>query len=203
MLINTIGLLIILLTATPALAATGSNLGQYGTNFSPAVLTGQVTDSAGTPISGAIVSTIAGHSTTTDANGNYTLALDAPGIYVVTSASGTGAATNTVEVSLGTTTALNLMLPAAIPTLPQWGLLLLTLALLTLATWHLAGQRVLVSSSVSGPAGLIPARPRWLTSLLLGQVVAAIGLLIYHEFILKTGLSGEKREAWASPEASV
>ena len=25
----------------------------------------------------------------------------------------------------------------------------------------------------------------------------------YHEFILKTGLSGEKREAWASPEASV
>ena len=24
-----------------------------------------------------------------------------------------------------------------------------------------------------------------------------------HEFILKTGLSGEKREAWASPEASV
>ena len=26
---------------------------------------------------------------------------------------------------------------------------------------------------------------------------------IEHEFILKTGLSGEKREAWASPEASV
>ena len=26
---------------------------------------------------------------------------------------------------------------------------------------------------------------------------------IVHEFILKTGLSGEKREAWASPEASV
>ena len=28
-------------------------------------------------------------------------------------------------------------------------------------------------------------------------------LVIEHEFILKTGLSGEKREAWASPEASV
>ena len=30
-----------------------------------------------------------------------------------------------------------------------------------------------------------------------------IGWLLLHEFILKTGLSGEKREAWASPEASV
>ena len=28
-------------------------------------------------------------------------------------------------------------------------------------------------------------------------------LYFNHEFILKTGLSGEKREAWASPEASV
>lgn len=177
--INIIRLLIIVCTASTSFAATGSNLGQYATNFSPAVLTGQVTDRTGSPVSGATVSTIAGHSTTTDVTGNYTLPIDAPGIYTVMAASGAETATNTVEVSLGTTTALNIMLAAAIPTLPQWGMLLLTLALLTLATWHLAGQSVLVGSSVAGLAVLIPARPHWLPSLLLGQVVAASGLLIY------------------------
>ncbi|MBI4588119.1 MAG: choice-of-anchor D domain-containing protein [Candidatus Rokubacteria bacterium] len=92
-----------------AFAGHGSNLGSYGTNFSPAVLTGQVT-SAGSPVAGARVSTIAGHSTATDATGNYTLHLDAPGIYTVTAQTATKTATGTVEVSLGQTFTLDLAL---------------------------------------------------------------------------------------------
>jgi hypothetical protein len=100
----------ITLLTHPAFAGIGSNLGDYGTNFSPAVLSGQVTDGNGNPISGATVSTIAGHTTTTDANGNYTLYLDAPGIYTVTAQHDTNTATKTGEVFLGTTTTLNFQL---------------------------------------------------------------------------------------------
>jgi len=89
------------------LAGVRSNLGSYGTHFSPAVLTGQVTDSSGSPVSGATVSTVAGHSTTTDSNGNYTLFLDAGGIYTVTATSGSQSSTQQVEVTPGTATTLN------------------------------------------------------------------------------------------------
>ena len=47
-----------------------------------------------------------------------------------------------------------------------------------------------------------PAYPAGLTHGLFAQM-GIIDERIQHEFILKTGLSGEKREAWASPEASV
>jgi hypothetical protein len=179
MLINITRLLFILCTASPSFAATGSNLGQYATNFSPAVLTGQVTDSTGNPVNGATVSTVAGHSTMTNAGGHYTLNIGAPGIYTVTAASGAATATNTTEVSLGTTTTLNPIFSVTIPTLPQWRILLLTLALLTLATWQLAGQHGLASSSPSGFSLPLSPQSRWPSSLLLGQIVATAGLLVY------------------------
>ncbi len=89
-------------------AQRGSNLGGYARNFVPANLSGQVTDGSGNPVSGALVSTIAGHFTTTDISGNYTLFLDAPGFYTVSAKSGTSVATDTVEVSLGLSTTLNI-----------------------------------------------------------------------------------------------
>jgi hypothetical protein len=94
------GVPLLLLVATLAFAGTGSNLGSYGTNFAPAVLTGQATK-AGAPVAGATVSTIAGHTTTTDAQGTYTLYLDAPGIYTVTASKGTDTVTQQTEVALG------------------------------------------------------------------------------------------------------
>lgn len=66
--------------------------------------------SAGSPVAGAQVSTIAGHSTATDATGHYTLHLDAPGIYQVTAQTATQTATGTVEVFLGQTSTLDLAL---------------------------------------------------------------------------------------------
>jgi hypothetical protein len=95
------------LSPSIVLARLGSNLGDYGTNFSPAVLTGQVTDAGGNAVSGALVSTVAGHSTASDTSGNYTLSLDAPGIYTVTATKDTGSATGQPEVSLGSITTLN------------------------------------------------------------------------------------------------
>ena len=67
----------------PAMAASGSNLGDYATHYVPAVLNGQVKDTTGTVVEGAMVSTITGHFTVTDADGNYTLTIDSPGIYSV------------------------------------------------------------------------------------------------------------------------
>ena len=117
------------LIASNADAGTGSNLGSYATNFSPAVVTGQVTD-GGIPVSGASVSTIAGHSTTTDGSGNYTIPLNAPGIYTLTAQSGPDIGTDTVEVSAGTSAVLNLGIgppptPTPIPGLTSFGLFLL------------------------------------------------------------------------------
>jgi YVTN family beta-propeller protein len=66
-----------------------------------------------------------------------------------------------------------------IPTLPQWGMILLTLSLLTIATWQLAGRPVLVGMGRSGQAAVLPDRRRWLSALLGGQGVATLGLLVY------------------------
>jgi len=101
------------LSPSITLARLGSNLGDYGTNFSPAVLNGQITDAGGNAVSGALVSTIAGHSTASDTSGNFTLSLDAPGIYTVTATKDTGSATGQAEISPGSTTTLNLQLSGA------------------------------------------------------------------------------------------
>lgn len=69
--------------------------------------------------------------------------------------------------------------PVGIPTLPQWGLLLFTLSLLTIATWQLAGRPVLVGAGRSGQSAVSSDRRRWLSALLWGQGVATMGLLIY------------------------
>lgn len=71
----------------------------------------------------------------------------------------------------------------AIPTLPQWALILLTLALLTLATWQLAGQLRLASVGTSHTALVLLDRHQWGTSLLLGQGVAGLSLLLYALFV--------------------
>ncbi|MFQ5859166.1 MAG: carboxypeptidase-like regulatory domain-containing protein [Anaerolineae bacterium] len=104
---NAFLLLLLTLAAALVLARGGSNLGSYATHFSPATLTGQVT-SGGSPVAGARVSTTAGHFTTTDVNGDYTLYLDAPGIYTVTAKNGLETSTQPVEVFLGTTSNLDL-----------------------------------------------------------------------------------------------
>ena len=53
-------------------------------------------------------------------------------------------------------------IPTVIPTLPQWGLISLTLGLMTLATWELTGRRQLIPSVYPG-GGLVlvgdPALP--------------------------------------------
>ena len=66
-----------------------------------------------------------------------------------------------------------------IPTLPQWGLLLLTLSLLTLATWPLVGQPTRLGQTSTGAAILLSTSSYWPSSLLLGQGLAAAGLLLY------------------------
>ena len=66
----------------------------------------------------------------------------------------------------------------AIPTLPQWGMILLVLSLLAMATWHLAGQLAL-SGVGTGGTTIVPPQQRWLSSVLLGQVAATRGLVLY------------------------
>lgn len=67
-----------------------------------------------------------------------------------------------------------------IPTLPQWGMILLTLSLLTIATWQLAGQPILVGAGRNGQVAAVALeRRRWLSALLWGQGAATLGLLFY------------------------
>ena len=68
------------------------------------------------------------------------------------------------------------VVPTPIPTLPQWGMILLTLSSLTLATWQLAGQRVVVGATEAAPPA---AESQWLRSLLLGQGLATLSLVLY------------------------
>ena len=59
-----------------------------------------------------------------------------------------------------------------IPTLPEWGILLLTLSLLATANWQLAA----VPEMATGVSGTVMVSGgSWLTSMLLGQVAATVG----------------------------
>ncbi len=71
-----------------------------------------------------------------------------------------------------------LLLPA-IPTLPQWGLILLTLSLLSLATWQLAGQPALLRVGTTSQMLTVPDRSSWFSSLLIGQGIASLYLGLY------------------------
>jgi hypothetical protein len=98
-------------TATPTNTAT-PNPGGYGT------LTGQVTDSQGNPVAGAQVSTIpVSSTTTTDANGNYTLTNVGVGSYgvVVASANGYNATYVNATVTQNNTTVANEQFTVPIP----------------------------------------------------------------------------------------
>ena len=68
-----------------------------------------------------------------------------------------------------------------IPTLPQWGMLLLTLSLLTLATWELAGRPAVLMTQAVGNAnaGLAVDYHQLPHSLLVGQGVAWLSLALY------------------------
>ena len=70
--------------------------------------------------------------------------------------------------------------PDQIPALSHWGMILLTLSLLLLASWQLAGQPARLATG-QAKLGLRspPDRRRLLRSLLIGQGLAAVGLLLY------------------------
>jgi len=78
-----------------------------------------------------------------------------------------------------------------VPTLSEWGMILLVLSLLTLGTWELAGRPALVGvATVGGVAVRIPSR-RLLHSVLAGQGIAGLGVVLY----------GVVSEAAAVPDA--
>jgi hypothetical protein len=57
--------------------------------------------------------------------------------------------------------------------------MLLTLSLLTLATWELAGRPALLRASAAGGTVTLAPSPQLLSSLLVGQGVAGVGLVLY------------------------
>jgi hypothetical protein len=69
---------------------------------------------------------------------------------------------------------------APIPTLSEWGMILLALSLLTLGTWQVTGRPALlgVAPTAAGALLLIPSR-HLLRSVLVGQMVAGMGLVLY------------------------
>jgi len=79
-----------------------------------------------------------------------------------------------------------------VPTLSEWGMILLVLSLLTLGTWELAGRPALVGVATlgGGVAVRIPSR-RLLHSVLVGQAIAGLGVVLY----------GVLNEAPAVPDA--
>ena len=70
-----------------------------------------------------------------------------------------------------------------IPTLSEWGMILLVLSLLTVGTWQLAGRPMLLHAAT--PGGLVLRAPsrRLLEFVLVGQVVAGVGLGLYASLI--------------------
>jgi YVTN family beta-propeller protein len=70
-----------------------------------------------------------------------------------------------------------------VPTLSQWGMVLLALSLLTLATWQLAGRPTLLRAATS--SGLVMWAPstNLIRSVFVGQVVAGLGLVLYGRLI--------------------
>jgi YVTN family beta-propeller protein len=70
-----------------------------------------------------------------------------------------------------------------VPTLSQWGMILLALSLLTLATWQLAGRPALLEAAIpTGALFIVPSRGL-LRSVGVGQGIAGLGLIIYGQFI--------------------
>ncbi len=95
---------VIAFTAPALVLGQGSNLGSYGQQFVPGTIAGKVT-AGGAPVAGARVETSAGHFTTTDASGDYTLNVEAGGLYDVSASSGSGTAGPVqVSVTMGSTT---------------------------------------------------------------------------------------------------
>ena len=84
----------------------------------------------------------------------------------------TGVTSNYFTVRMFGTRLLDVV--GGIPTLPQWGMILLTLSLLAIATWQLAA----VPAMATGVSGM-GSHGSWLTSMLLGQVTATVGLGFY------------------------
>ena len=72
---------------------------------------------------------------------------------------------------------------AAIPTLPQWAFILMTLSLLTLATWQLTGQPNLLYSAVNGGGLAVANLSQLAAPMLIGQGLAAAGLASYGVFV--------------------
>jgi hypothetical protein len=70
------------------------------------------------------------------------------------------------------------------PTLSEWGMILLALSLLTLGTWQVTGRPALlgIAPTTTGVLLLIPAR-HLIRSVLVGQVVAGMGLVLYGRLI--------------------
>jgi hypothetical protein len=67
--------------------------------------------------------------------------------------------------------------PPTVPTLSEWGTILLVLSLATFAVWRLSGQPALLQAATPGGARM-PGRP--LAALVLvGQCVAGLGLGLY------------------------
>ena len=71
-----------------------------------------------------------------------------------------------------------------VPTLSEWGMILLALSLLTLGTWQVTGRPALlgVVPTAGGALLFIPAQPL-LRSVLVGELVAGIGLMLYGRLI--------------------
>jgi hypothetical protein len=66
-----------------------------------------------------------------------------------------------------------------IPTLSEWGMILLVLSLLTLGTWQLAGRPALLHVATAGGLVLRTPTRRLLDFVLVGQIVAVVGLGLY------------------------
>jgi hypothetical protein len=66
-----------------------------------------------------------------------------------------------------------------VPTLPQWGMILMVLSLLALGTWDLTGRPALLAASATGGAMILVSPYHLLSSLVVGQAIAGLGLLLY------------------------
>jgi IPTL-CTERM motif len=66
-----------------------------------------------------------------------------------------------------------------VPTLSEWGMILLVLSLLALGTWQLAGRPHLLHVATAGGLVLWAPPRRLLDFVLAGQIVAALGLGLY------------------------
>ena len=64
-----------------------------------------------------------------------------------------------------------------VPTLSEWGMILLSFSLVVLAVWRLSGRPPLVRAATPGGARILSRH--LLTSVLIGQGIAGLGLAVY------------------------